>query len=402
MTKSYPIRCRIRDEGEITRVDVYDDIGSGLFGGVSSADFANAISATRGPLEVHINSGGGNVFEGVAIAEALRSYKGKVTTYVDGLAASIASVILQAGVERVVAPGSMTMIHEASTVTEGSQVDHEKAAVVLGKVSDSIADTYARRAGGTKEGWREAMLAESWYTAEEAVGAGLADRIAGEVAIWPEGLDVGAFSTAPDRIMNGIRKMSARGSLKVRNAVMHGDHELYDPDGDGDCDACPEGDTDHDFWSKSGKQLKPVPGKPMPNKKATSKRKVKGAKGKGGKNVDKSSWDASKAWHAGAESDDPAAFYAGICAGRKEGDPAQQSSWALPWRYSPSSPPNAAGVRNALARLDQTDGLTNKDAARAKLQKLMKRINPKYKPSKNKVDPAALAGLLAEALGKGA
>lgn len=91
-------------------------------------------------------------------------------------------------------------------------------------------------------------------------------------------------------------------------------------------------------------------------------------------NIDFSAWDASKAWAAGAKSSDPAAFYNAVCAGKKAGDPNTQEAHALPYRYSPSSPPNAAGVKNALARLNQTQGLTNKDAAEAKLNGLMKTI----------------------------
>lgn len=91
-------------------------------------------------------------------------------------------------------------------------------------------------------------------------------------------------------------------------------------------------------------------------------------------NIDFSAWDAGKAWSAGAKSDNPAAFYRGICAGKKSGDPSKQGSWALPYRYSPSSPPNAAGVRNALSRLSQTQGLTNKSEAEAKLNSLMKEV----------------------------
>jgi HK97 family phage major capsid protein/HK97 family phage prohead protease len=90
--------------------------------------------------------------------------------------------------------------------------------------------------------------------------------------------------------------------------------------------------------------------------------------------VDNSPWDASRAWHNGATADDPAAFYAGICAGRKSGDPAAQDAWALPYKYRPSDPPNAAGVRNGLSRLPQTQGLTNETQARALLERLMQQI----------------------------
>jgi hypothetical protein len=96
--------------------------------------------------------------------------------------------------------------------------------------------------------------------------------------------------------------------------------------------------------------------------------------------ADNSEWNAARAWHNGAASQDPAAFYAGICAGKKAGDKAAQSSWALPYRYTPGSPPNAAGVKNALSRLPQTQGLTNEPEAKALLQGLMKKISPGYEP----------------------
>lgn len=96
--------------------------------------------------------------------------------------------------------------------------------------------------------------------------------------------------------------------------------------------------------------------------------------------VDNSAWDAAKAWANGAASDDPAAFYNGICAGKKAGDPKTQAAHALPYKYTPSSPPNAAGVKNALSRLPQTDGLTNASEAKATLQRLMKQVSPDYEP----------------------
>ena len=90
--------------------------------------------------------------------------------------------------------------------------------------------------------------------------------------------------------------------------------------------------------------------------------------------IDFSSWDGPAVMSAGAKSDDPAAFYRAVCAGRKKGDPSLQSSWALPYRKTPSSPPNADGVRNALSRLPQTEGLVNAAAAKAKLTALMAKV----------------------------
>lgn len=447
--QTYPIKCRIRasDGGGPTRVDVYDDIGAGDFfsEGVTAKSFAAQMAAVRGPLEIHINSGGGDVFDGVAIGNAIRKHKGTVTTVVDGIAASIASVIAQAGQDRVMEPGSMMMIHDASTLAWGDEAELLKTASVLGKNSDNIAAIYAERAGGTPQQWRDTMKQETWYTAEEAVAAGLADRVGDGDAELPVGMDIEAFSSVPGRIAARMRTMPQAKAPAIVDAdgnhaqmsgthahshpayasqggdtthahnhshdgdanhhhshadadgtqdhggelgdaaFMHGDHKRVDPDGDGDCDACPDGDTDHDYWTQGGEQIKSLPGKPVPGDTAgvtigdiadLIRQMLRDA----ASGVDSSDWDASRAWHNGASSDDPAAFYAGICAGQKDGDKSTQAAWALPYKYHPSDPPNAAGVKAALSRLPQAEDLTNAGEAKAKLQELMKKINPDYEP----------------------
>ena len=90
--------------------------------------------------------------------------------------------------------------------------------------------------------------------------------------------------------------------------------------------------------------------------------------------ADNSTWDGGAAMSACAGSDSPASCYGSICAGKKAGDPANQSSWALPHHKHPGDPPNADGVRNALARLPQTEGLVNKADAQAHLEKHMTAI----------------------------
>ena len=281
-----PLKCLIRAEGAVTRVDVYDDIGSDFFGGgISASDFAGQLKTVRGALDVHINSGGGNVFDGVAIAEAIRAHKGRVTTVIDGLAASIASVIAQSGQERLMAPGSMMMIHDAwGYPDEPNEAGLLKMAATLGKVSDNLAAQYAQRAGGTAAAWREKMRAETWFTADEAVAAGLADGVTRDAAQLPEGLDLAAFTSVPGRIAAALRSMpravivNADGNHATMSGThahahpaygaqgddaMHshehshdGDashgHEHYDPDGDGDDDSTAEGDTDHDYVLPDG------------------------------------------------------------------------------------------------------------------------------------------------------
>lgn len=102
--------------------------------------------------------------------------------------------------------------------------------------------------------------------------------------------------------------------------------------------------------------------------------------------IDFSTWDASKAWAAGASADDPAAFYQGICAARKAGDPKDKESYDLPYRYSPSSPPNAAGVRAALSKLPHIDGLTNRSDAQTALNSLFEQVQTAEKGRASALD----------------
>lgn len=167
------------DAGAPTRVDIYDEIGGGGWfnEGVNAADFVATLAGIDGDLEIHINSPGGDVFEGLAIYNSIAQRPGNVTTVVDGHACSAASFIAQAGKTRIIAPGAMMMIHDASGLCIGNSAEMRELAELLDKVSDNIASIYAG-ASGRPDGWRDAMRAETWYTADEAVAAGLADRLA--------------------------------------------------------------------------------------------------------------------------------------------------------------------------------------------------------------------------------
>ena len=160
------------DEAEVM---LYDEIG-GWFGSTADELIAELRQITAPRMRVRVNSPGGSVFEGIAIANALRSHPANVTVQVDGIAASIASVIAMAGDRIEMAPNTMMMIHDASGVCLGNASDMEEMAELLDLISDNIADAYATRAGGTREQWRERMRAETWYLPEDAVENGLADE----------------------------------------------------------------------------------------------------------------------------------------------------------------------------------------------------------------------------------
>jgi ATP-dependent protease ClpP protease subunit len=159
------------DEAEVL---LYDMIG-GWFGIYADEFLAELRQITAPRMRVRINSPGGSVFEGVAIANALRAHPATVTVQVDGIAASIASVIAMAGDRVEMAPNSMLMIHEASGGCYGDTAEMLKMAEVLDLISKNIANAYAARSGTDAAGWREAMRAETWYLPDDAVAAGLAD-----------------------------------------------------------------------------------------------------------------------------------------------------------------------------------------------------------------------------------
>jgi ATP-dependent Clp endopeptidase proteolytic subunit ClpP len=190
------------DDDGPARVDVYDEIGGSWFSdGVTASGFVAQLAAipSSRALEVHINSPGGDVFDGISIYNSIAQRQGPVTTVVDGLAASAASFIAQAGKTRVVSPGSMMMIHDASGICIGDAADMREVADLLDQVSGNLADIYAAHTGKPAGGWRDAMQAETWYKAAEAVDAGLADRLLERPA--PEGaaasFDLSMFARVP-------------------------------------------------------------------------------------------------------------------------------------------------------------------------------------------------------------
>lgn len=163
--------------GTVADMWLYGVIGS-FWDGLDAAAFADQIKAvTADTINLRVHSPGGSVFDGLAILNALRNHPARVVVTVDGLAASIASVIAQAGDEVRMSQGSQLMIHDAWAPVVGNAADHRDVADWLDKQSANIASVYAARAGGTAAEWRAAMTAETWFSAEEAVAAGLADTV---------------------------------------------------------------------------------------------------------------------------------------------------------------------------------------------------------------------------------
>jgi len=157
-------------------LEIYDEIG---FWGVNAQDFNRQLKDVTAPiLTVRLNSPGGDVFDGIAILNMLRSHPATKNVFVDSVAASAASFIAMAGDSITMMPNSSMMIHDASGVCMGDAADMTAMADLLDKMSNNIASIYASRAGGDAATWRDVMRGEQWYSADEAVAAGLADRVA--------------------------------------------------------------------------------------------------------------------------------------------------------------------------------------------------------------------------------
>ena len=164
---------------DVTEILLYDEIGEDLWfgGGVSAKQFAEDLNAIDTPeIHLRINSPGGDVFEAVAMLNSLRRHDAHTIVYIDGLAASAASVVAMGGDELVMARNSEMMIHDAWGVAIGNSTVMDKMSDDLSRISNNLASAYADKAGGSVADWREAMKAETWYSDKEAVKAGLADR----------------------------------------------------------------------------------------------------------------------------------------------------------------------------------------------------------------------------------
>lgn len=157
---------------------IYGEIGWDT----TAASFHRALSDTPAEkVTVRLNSPGGSVFDGLAIGSLVRNH-GKVTAVVDGLAASAASIIFVAASKRVMAPGSMVMIHNPWSMVGGTSDDMRQEADVLDTIAGEMAKLYADASGGklTAKDAEKLMDAETWLTAEDAQAIGLCDAIEGK------------------------------------------------------------------------------------------------------------------------------------------------------------------------------------------------------------------------------
>lgn len=169
-------KLRIVNAADIATVYLYDMIGG--WDGVQAGDFVQALNALDVEhINLRINSPGGSVFDGRAMATAIKAHPATVTAYVDGIAASAASWIAIAADSVVMADGSFLMIHNAQAGVLGDRHSMLDMAGVLEQLDNSFIADYAAKTGKPAAELGALMDAETWFSAQDAVDMGFADRV---------------------------------------------------------------------------------------------------------------------------------------------------------------------------------------------------------------------------------
>ncbi len=183
------------ETGKVPELYIYDDIDDWY--GVSAKGLVDQLKEIdAAEITVRINSRGGSVFEGIAIYNALRLHQAKIHVSIEGLAASIATVVAMAGDTVTMAENALLMIHNPYGWTGGDAEELRKVADMLDKVTDSIALSYTARNGKTLDEMKALMDEETWFTAAEAKEAGLVDEIDEPIKLAAS-IDLSRFSNAP-------------------------------------------------------------------------------------------------------------------------------------------------------------------------------------------------------------
>ena len=212
-------------------IAIYDDIG---YWGVSAQDFRAALAALGDVKQINlrINSGGGEVFDGIAVANMLARHPARIVTTIDGIAASIASLIAVTGDEVQMPENAMMMIHNPAGGVMGTAADMRDWADVLDKTGAAMVTSYVRKTGMPAEKMAALLDAETWLTAQEAKDLGFADTIL-PARRMQAALNRDRYPNAPPAAL----ALVAKRTRAVRGDASEGPLPPYDPDGDGDNDA---------------------------------------------------------------------------------------------------------------------------------------------------------------------
>lgn len=164
-----------------TVLSIYDEIG---FWGTTAKDFRDKLAQVQSPnLRIHINSPGGNVIDGLAIYNQLKAHKANKTVVVDGVAASIASVIAMAGNTINMPANALMFIHNPMVSAQGDSADMRAAADMMDKMKQSLVGIYAARSGMNEKKVGQMMDSATWLSAEDCCTLGMCDTVTPELKV---------------------------------------------------------------------------------------------------------------------------------------------------------------------------------------------------------------------------
>ena len=207
----------IKAESSTDAVDVYifDEVGTF---GINAKSFIEEIKAYKGqPMDLHLNCVGGDVFEGMAIYNVIKKRKAKTTVYIEGIAASMGSVIALAADEVVMAENSLFMIHNAFGGAMGEADEMRKTAAVLDKISNEIADIYTKKTNLPFGRIKEMMDEETWLNADEAFELGFVDSISDAIKVAAK-YDISKFKNITNKEIQNKLNVNLK-SKKMTNEL---------------------------------------------------------------------------------------------------------------------------------------------------------------------------------------
>ncbi|AXY07442.1 Clp protease ClpP [Bacillus thuringiensis LM1212] len=180
-------RFEVLNSANTEETDLY------MYGSISAYSWYDGISSSKvreqlknvtvKTINVHINSGGGDVFESIAISNLLKNHSATIVVHIDGLAASGASVIAMAADKIIMPKNTMMMIHKAWTYAAGNAEGLRKVADRLDKIDNAVTESYTSRFVGEKSELESLLAEETWLTAEECKTFGFCDEISDEIVI---------------------------------------------------------------------------------------------------------------------------------------------------------------------------------------------------------------------------
>lgn len=221
-----PQGLRMEQTAEAATIYLYDVIDP--YWGISATEVVKQIAGLHGtPIHLRINSPGGDVFDGRAIATAIAQH-GNVTAWIDGLAASAATYVATAAKTVNMAEGAFFMIHEAWTYAYGNKRDLTDTAALLDKIDQSIVNDYARKTGQATDQLNTWMQAETWFDASEAKSNGFVDAIV-DSATASNSWNLSAYANTPKALLEPAKQPEPEPDHEHIKAAVDRRMRLYEP-----------------------------------------------------------------------------------------------------------------------------------------------------------------------------